>query len=154
MRRERVLDRERHRAHVSGRIGPLRDHASLRIEDGHREVLAFARLLGVRGLVHGRPDLDRDRLNRAPDHAERDRIEPAGGSHWTTSSARARSGGGNVTPRVVGGPTGHRQPISAIRLAYSSTAAVRPGGSTVVDARHSTIAGPLSDVPAASAYRS
>ena len=121
MRRERVLHRERHRPHVARRIRALSHHAPLRVEDRDREVLAFARLLGVRGLVHGRPDLDGDRLERAPDDPERDGIDPT-----------------------------HAGRVSARRFAYASTVAVTPGGSTVVDSRSSTIAGPVSDMPAPS----
>jgi len=68
--------------------------------------------------VHRRADLDRDRLERTPDDAQGDRIDPA-----------------------------HAGRGSAIRFAYSSTVAVTLGGSTVVDSRSSTIAGPVSDVP-------
>src|SRR5262249_60837888 len=38
------------------------------------ELLPLSGLAGVRRLVHGRPDLDRDRLESPPDHRERHRI--------------------------------------------------------------------------------
>ena len=69
VRGQGVPHRERHRAHVPRRVGPLRDHPALRVEDGHREVLTLPRLLGVRRLVHRGPDLHGDRLQRAPDDA-------------------------------------------------------------------------------------
>ena len=103
-----------------GEYGPCATMLPGGIEHRHREVLALARLLGVRGLVHGGADLDRDRLQRAPHDAERDRIDA------------------------------HRGATSTIRLAYSSTLASAPGGSTEVDSRSSTMAGPASCTPAAS----
>ena len=122
VRRECVPHGEGHRAHVPGRIGALRHHPPGRIEDRDREILTLACLFRVRGAVHRRADLDGDRLERTPHDAEGDRIDPA-----------------------------HDGLVSAIRFAYSSTVAVTPGGRTVVDSRSSTIAGPVSDVPAASA---
>src|SRR2546427_7224399 len=116
MCRERVLDGEGHRAHVTRRVRPLRDHAPLGVEDRHREILTLARLLGVGRPVDRRADLDRDRLERAPDDAEGDRVDPRHGS-------------------------------STRRFAYSSTDALAPGGSTVVDSRSSTIAGPARRAP-------
>ena len=89
MSRERVLDRERHRAHVARRVWPLGHHPPCRVEDRDREILALARLLGVRGPVHGRPDLDGDRLERAPDDAERNRIDEAPLRHEMVSIAPA-----------------------------------------------------------------
>ena len=83
MRRQRVAHRCRHGAHVPRRVRPLGDHAALGVEDRHREVLALARLLGVRGLLHRRADLDGDRLQRAPDHAERDGVERRPRHHRT-----------------------------------------------------------------------
>src|SRR5687767_15788598 len=122
MRGQRVADGEGHRSHVTGRVWPLRDHPTARIEDRHREVLPLARLLGVRGLVHGGADLHGDRLKRPPDHPERDGVRRAHAAATLTS-----------------------------RLAYSSTAAVAPGGSTDVDSRSSTMTGPVSCPPGASA---
>ena len=121
MRGQRVAHRGRHGAHVARRVRPLRHHPALGIEDGHREVLALARLLGVRGLVHGGADLDRDGLQRAPDDAERDRD-------------RARSWRRPRLDDQVG-----------VLVDRSATA---PGGSTEVDSRSSTIAGPASGMPA------
>src|SRR4029077_8187897 len=72
---------------------------SLRVEDGDGEVLALARLLGVRGLVHGGADLDRDRLQRAPHDTQRDGIEPRR-AHLMTSSARASRIGEMDRPSV------------------------------------------------------
>ena len=43
----------------------------------------------------------------------------------------------------------HRAAISTMRFAYSSTVATAPGGSTDVDSRSSTIAGPAIESPAA-----
>ena len=121
---------ERHRAHVARRVRPLRDHAALGIEDGHREVLALARLLGVRGLVHGGADLDRDGLQRPPHHAERDRIDAR--AHWMATAL-----GRSQVDDQVGDSSVHR--------GYRA-----PGGSTEVDSRSSTMAGPASCMPAAS----
>src|SRR6185436_2001292 len=111
---EGVLHREGHRAHVAGTVRPLRHHASLGVEHRDREVLPHARLLGVRGLVHGGPDLDGDRLQRPPDHPEGDRIDAP--SH--EMSSRTGSSGVPTFASVT------------MRLAYASTVAVAPGGST------------------------
>src|SRR5206468_1129621 len=81
MSRERVLDDEGHRAHVTRRVRPLRDHAPLGVEDRHGEILPLARLLRVGGPVDRRADLDRDRLERAPDDAEGDRVDGGQGHH-------------------------------------------------------------------------
>src|SRR3989442_7050558 len=116
---QRVLHREEHRAHVTRAVRSLRDHAAVTVEDGDGEILALASLLGVGRPVHGGADLHRDRLERAPDDAEGDGIDHA-----------------------------HRVPTSATRFAYSSTVAVTPGGRTVVDSRSSTMAGPVSVMPA------
>src|SRR4030095_12782510 len=48
----------------------------------------------------------------------------------------------------------HRSATSASRFAYSSTVAIIHGGITVVASCSSTMAGPVSDMPGASAYRS
>ena len=74
--RHRVLGGERHRAHVPGAVRTLGDHASLRVEEAHGEVLTLAGLLGVRRPVDGGADLHGDRLEGSPDHTERDRIDP------------------------------------------------------------------------------
>jgi hypothetical protein len=74
-----VLDGERHGPHVARRVRPLGDHAPVPIEDGHREVLALAGLLGVGRPVHRGADLHRDRVERSPDDPERDGIDPAHG---------------------------------------------------------------------------
>ena len=101
MRGERVLHRERHRAHVTGTVRPLRHHPSFRIEDGDGKVLALARLLRIRRLVHGRSDLDGDGLERAPDHAEGDRID--GCAHRISSNTGSGSvpGPANSTMRFA-----------------------------------------------------
>ena len=67
----------------------------------------LARLLRIRGPVHGCAHLDRDRLERTPHDTERDRVKPA---HSTT-----RSAGAWAATRTT-------------RLAYSSTDASMPGG--------------------------
>ena len=58
-------------------------------------------------------------------------------------------GSGHLPDFFITQPAFHDGLVSAIRFAYSSTVAVTPGGSTVVDSRSSTIAGPVSEVPAA-----
>ncbi len=116
---ERVPHGEGHRTHVPGAIRSLGDHSPVGVEDRDREVLPLARLLGIGRAMHGRADLHGDGLERAPDDAEGDRVEPA---HSVTS-----------------------------KLAYPSTTASTPGGSTVVDSRSSTMAGPVSASPAGSA---
>src|SRR5262249_60351051 len=81
-----------------------------RIEHGHREVLALARLLGIGRLVHGGADLDGNRLERAPDDAERDRI---GSCHGLTLTMRlAEWAPGAITPRGTPG-RGSRSPTMA-----------------------------------------
>ena len=85
VRGQRILHRERHGAHVTGRVRALSHHAPRRIEHRHREVLALARLLGIGRLVNGGADLDGDRLERAPDDAERDGI---GRAHGLTLTMR------------------------------------------------------------------
>src|SRR5262249_36188540 len=61
--------------HVPGAVGALGHHPSLGVKEADGEVLALARLLGVRGPVHGGADLHRDGLEGPPDHAEGDRID-------------------------------------------------------------------------------
>ncbi len=62
-----------------------------------------------------------------------------------------------MTPSVIGSTAALAIYVASLgelatsRLAYSSTVAEVPGGSTVVDSRSSTIAGPSSRIPAASA---
>ena len=100
--RHRVLGGERHRAHVPGAVRTLGDHASLRVEEAHGEVLTLARLLGVRRPVDGGADLDGDRLEGSPDHAERDRIDPEGRArvaHVLTRLPGRRSGWPSDPPR-------------------------------------------------------
>ena len=82
--------------------------------------------------------------------------------HTTPSvmgSTRAPSLDGHQAPRQgdrqddeqTRRPTSHGAvATSTIRLAYSSTLATAPGGSTEVDSRSSTMAGPASCMPAAS----
>src|SRR5439155_24722238 len=148
MSRERVLDGEGHRAHVTRRVRPLSDHPPPGVKDGHGTVRALTRLLGVGGPVDRRADLDRDRLERAPDDAEGDRIHDADAPHQLTFRDHAGRPAARLTPE----PAPPAVPTtSTIRFAYSSTDAVAPGGRTVVDSRSSTIAGPVRCAPGASA---
>src|SRR5262249_5202290 len=115
---------ERHRAHVAGAVRSLSDHKALGVEQADREVLAFAGLLGVRGAVDSGADLDRDRLETAPDDPEGNRIQ-------LTHEGKLTS-----------------------RLAHSSTSATAPGGSTVVESGSSTTAGPVRRAPTGRPARS
>src|SRR5262249_23741531 len=143
-----VADSEVHGAHVAGAVGTLSGHAALRIEEGDREVLAFPGLDRVGGALHGRADLDADRLQRAPDDAKR---------NWPRTLPRARGpreacfAGWEVggVPGEAGGG-GHE----TSRLPWPSTTALTPGGRTVVDSRSSTMRGPSSVWPGASRDRS
>src|SRR5262245_2073094 len=140
MRGERVSHRERHRAHVPRRVWTLRDHPPLGVEHRDREVLPLARLFGVGRLVHRGADLDGDRLQRAPDHAERN------GIYCSECRVLGLRRGWPVRDAAW---LRHRA-ISTMRLAYSSTVAEVPGGSTDVDSRSSTIAGPSTREPGVS----
>jgi hypothetical protein len=102
---------------------PLRHQAAGRVEDADREVVALADRLGER---RG-PDRDADLLGggdeAVPDAGQRDRID---GAHRAASPARSSE---------------------TVRVSHSSTPAVQRGGTTVVDSRSSTIAGPVIVLP-------
>src|SRR5207249_1837351 len=103
-------------------VGALGGHPALAVEEGDAEVLALPGLDRVGGALDRGADLDTDRLQRAPDDAQRDGIN----AH-------------------------EKPPTLTSRVPCSSTSPLVPGGRMVVDSRSSTIAGPSSVAPAKSA---
>ena len=160
---EEAADVPGQRADVHRRRVRLADLAALRVEDAGAEVL---RLADDRGVAHPEQDaghLLRDRVERAAEHAQRDRVDldalagrAAGLAadlvlHTTSLIPLARRGSGSVRRALAPRP---RTPTSMTMLPKRSTCAETPGGITVVESYWLTIAGPSTRLPALSAARS
>src|SRR5213594_3362134 len=156
-RGQEVLHRERHGVDVPGRARHrLGDHEAATVEDTRREVARLAHDRGEGRPLERRGLLIDDADEAVPADLEGNRVCWSGGREtgcgrgWPERGAAWRH-----TPGLARAAASHRHgPVSTMRASPASTRARPPGPITAVDSRSSTIAGPVSVIPAVRAYRS
>src|SRR3979490_1358756 len=144
----RVRRKVAHDAIGHRRIGSPRELAAITVEQPDAKIMCFADHRRPRGAFDGEFDFGLDRIQRAFDDLQHDRIDRC---TFTRRGGRPRM---TLVMEVHRIPSGGRFKGRMTRIPCGSTSTYWPGNSTVVEPNSSTIAGPSIRPPDGSDARS